>query len=137
MITPLSLDASSPAARPEFIIRSRRISLGGQPMSPNTSQHHNKHHLPGSSHHKPTDGRAGCVLGFATVFSTHHLISEEKKGTCHLGESGDPRIHLSTISQWTLKVPCNQNACRPLLNRIDLYVTYLTIWEYELVSYIL
>ena len=79
MITPLSLDASSPAARPEFIIRSRRISLGGQPMSPNTSQHHNKHHLPGSSHHKPTDGRAGCVLGFATVFSTHHLISEEKK----------------------------------------------------------
>ena len=36
-----------------------------------------------------------------------------------------------------LKVPCNPNACRPLLNRIDLYVTYLTIWEYELVSYIL
>ena len=36
-----------------------------------------------------------------------------------------------------LKVPWNPNACRPLLNCIDWYVTYLTIWEYELVSYIL
>merc|ERR1712035_246143 len=37
----------------------------------------------------------------------------------------------------TLKGPCNPNACRPLLNCIDLYVTYLTIWEYESVTYIL
>ena len=43
----------------------------------------------------------------------------------------------SIVLSGSLKGPCNPNACRPLLNCIDLYVTYLTIWEYEFVSYIL
>ena len=49
----------------------------------------------------------------------------------------ESRANATTLSEEILKVPGNPNACRPLLSCIDLYVPYLTIWEFELVSYIL